>query len=194
MSQVDQLLSEYKEAHRAGSGDPRPFLSRAPAEDRPLLAALIEGYLEHAPRRELDRNERLDSGGWPVRGNPAVAGGASGFAALGWRAASPRRPNEPTWCASWRRVWGGVQQTRCRLLPQGRGVRPPTACRHGLARSADREWGESLERRASLPAPGLRRTGGSVHAHDPSAHGPCRGPAPAWPPRSGTRSTAFPGS
>ena len=54
MSQVDQLLNEYKEAHRAGSGDPRPFLSRAPEDDRALLAALIEGYLEQAPRRELE--------------------------------------------------------------------------------------------------------------------------------------------
>jgi hypothetical protein len=66
MSQVDELLREYKEAHRGGSGDPRPFLARAPEEDRALLAALIEGYLEGAPRREFDRDEFLDSAAAPV--------------------------------------------------------------------------------------------------------------------------------
>ena len=51
MAQLDDLLREYKEAHGAGSGDPRPFLSRASAADRAVLAALIEAYLENAPRR-----------------------------------------------------------------------------------------------------------------------------------------------
>ena len=87
MSQVEKLLSEYKEAHRAGSGDPRPFLERAPAEDRALLAALIEGYLENAPRREFDRDEFLDSAAAPVaEGVQRSLAGAGGL----WPALLPR--------------------------------------------------------------------------------------------------------
>jgi hypothetical protein len=87
MSQVEELLSEYKEAHRAGSGDPRPFLERAPAEDRALLAALIEGYLENAPRREFDRDEFLDSAAAPVaEGVQRSLAGAGGL----WPALLPR--------------------------------------------------------------------------------------------------------
>jgi hypothetical protein len=56
MSDVEQLLTEYKEAHRSGQdADPRPFLARASAVDRELLASLIDAYLERAPRREFDR-------------------------------------------------------------------------------------------------------------------------------------------
>jgi hypothetical protein len=55
MTDVDQLLSEYKEAHRGGrDADPRPFLARASGVDRDLLAALIDAYLERAPRQEFD--------------------------------------------------------------------------------------------------------------------------------------------
>jgi hypothetical protein len=52
MDDLNRLLTEYKEAHRAGEGDPRPFLERAAPGDRPLLAALIDAFLEQAPRRE----------------------------------------------------------------------------------------------------------------------------------------------
>jgi hypothetical protein len=54
MADVEQLLSEYKEAYRGGAdADPRPFLARAPAADRELLAALIDAYLERAPRQQF---------------------------------------------------------------------------------------------------------------------------------------------
>ena len=87
MTQVDELLREYKEAHRAGSGDPRPFLSRAPAEDRAVLAALIEGYLESAPRREFAHDEFLDSAAAPVaEGIQRSLAGAGGL----WPALLPR--------------------------------------------------------------------------------------------------------
>jgi hypothetical protein len=87
MTQVDELLNEYKQAHRAGSGDPRPFLSRAPAEDRAVLAALIEGYLENAPRREYTPDELLDSPAAPVaEGIQRSLAGAAGL----WPALLPR--------------------------------------------------------------------------------------------------------
>jgi hypothetical protein len=87
MAQVDELLREYQEAHRAGSGDPRPFLSRAPAADRAVLAALIEGYLENAPRGEFDREEFLESPAAPVaEGIQRSLAGAGGL----WPALLPR--------------------------------------------------------------------------------------------------------
>jgi hypothetical protein len=87
MTQVDELLNEYKQAHRAGAGDPRPFLSRAPAADRAVLAALIEGYLENAPRREFAREEFLDSPAAPVaEGIERSLAGAGGL----WPALLPR--------------------------------------------------------------------------------------------------------
>jgi hypothetical protein len=52
MSELERLIAEYKEAWRAGAGDPRPFLERAAPGDRALLAALIDAFLEEAPRRE----------------------------------------------------------------------------------------------------------------------------------------------
>jgi hypothetical protein len=53
MHEIDRLMAEYKEAHRAGRGDPRPFLERAAPADRALLAALIDAFLEAAPRRDV---------------------------------------------------------------------------------------------------------------------------------------------
>ena len=52
MNELERLLADYKEAWRAGAGDPRPFLERAAPADRELLAALIDAFLEEAPRRE----------------------------------------------------------------------------------------------------------------------------------------------
>jgi hypothetical protein len=55
MTDVEQLLSEYKEAHRSGGEpDPRPFLERAPrGVERELLAGLIDAYLSRAERRPV---------------------------------------------------------------------------------------------------------------------------------------------
>jgi hypothetical protein len=55
VTDVDQLLAEYIEEHRGGgAADPTTFLSRAVASDRRELAALIDGYLSHAPRQQFD--------------------------------------------------------------------------------------------------------------------------------------------
>ena len=56
MDDLNRLFSEYKEAYQGGEGDPRPFLDRAAPSDRALLAALIDTFLEEAPRREYSQD------------------------------------------------------------------------------------------------------------------------------------------
>jgi hypothetical protein len=80
MDHVDRLMAEYKEAFRAGAADARPFIERAAPADRPVLAALIDAFLEEAPRVDpaagasapsavIDQVERALSGAsglWPA--------------------------------------------------------------------------------------------------------------------------------
>src|SRR5919106_1008831 len=55
MTDVERLLAEYKQAHRTGGdADPSPFLARTSGVEREQLAALIDAYLERAPRRDFD--------------------------------------------------------------------------------------------------------------------------------------------
>ena len=56
MSDVEQVLREYIREHRAGGdADPRQFVSRLDdSADRLELEALIDAYLEHAPRARVD--------------------------------------------------------------------------------------------------------------------------------------------
>jgi hypothetical protein len=62
MSDVERLLAEYKQVHRSGGdADPSPFLARASGVEREQLAALIDAYLEQAPRREFDAAAFRDS-------------------------------------------------------------------------------------------------------------------------------------
>ena len=64
MTDLDRLLAEYIAEHRAGGeADPREYLSRAPTAQRTELAALIDTYLAHAPRRPFDQSR--------FRGSPA---------------------------------------------------------------------------------------------------------------------------
>src|SRR3954453_843448 len=55
MSDVEQVLREDIREHRAGGdADPRAFLARVQARgDRLELEALIDAYLEHAPRASV---------------------------------------------------------------------------------------------------------------------------------------------
>jgi hypothetical protein len=51
----EQLFRQFVDAYSEnGSTDPRPYLARAEGVDREELRALIEAYLERAPRREWD--------------------------------------------------------------------------------------------------------------------------------------------
>lgn len=56
MSDVEQVLREYIREHRAGGdADPRRYLARVDdPTDRLELEALIDAYLEHAPRARVD--------------------------------------------------------------------------------------------------------------------------------------------
>jgi hypothetical protein len=87
MSDVDRLFTQYKEAHRAGDGDPRPFLEQATGADRELLATLIDGYLEQAPRGEFAADAFASSPAAPVA--EAVHRSLAGSAGL-WPALLPR--------------------------------------------------------------------------------------------------------
>jgi hypothetical protein len=67
MTDVERLLTEYKEAHRAGGeADPRPYLARASGMDRELLAGLIDAYLADAPRRPFSAAALAESRAAPV--------------------------------------------------------------------------------------------------------------------------------
>jgi len=55
MSDVHQLLEEYKRAHRkCGDADPRPYLDQVQGVDRAELAAHIDRFLAVAPRPAFD--------------------------------------------------------------------------------------------------------------------------------------------
>ncbi len=56
MADVDRLLQDFIASDRAGEvADPAAYLAQVSGADRAELAALLDGYLAHAPRREFDR-------------------------------------------------------------------------------------------------------------------------------------------
>lgn len=55
MSGPQQVFEEFVRAYRGqGEADPRPYLARVEGVDRAELQALIEAFLERAPRRDWD--------------------------------------------------------------------------------------------------------------------------------------------
>jgi hypothetical protein len=86
MDDLNRLLTEYKEAYRAGEGDPRPFLDRAGPADRALLAALIDAFLEEVPRREYSEGALGGAAGAVTDEVHRTLAGASGL----WPALLPR--------------------------------------------------------------------------------------------------------
>jgi len=85
MTDVDRLFEEFTAARAAGE-DPSPaeFLGRVSGVDRAELRALIEAYLERAPRRRFDDAR--------YRGSPSE--GVVEALTEGWPAALPRLRNE----------------------------------------------------------------------------------------------------
>ena len=205
MTDVERLLSEYKQADREdpAGADPRPYLERVSGSDRELLTGLIDAYLERAPRRGVRR-----------RGVPGVAGGGGdrrGGAALARRRerdlAGAAATAAPALRAEARRARGPARGPARRAVAgaQGRRVLPPhgagPAARGGRVRHRARRAGQDrrLERRGAPqggrhagPRPAAQRTRARC-SRAPTA-GPRRRPGPSCPtrrrPRSGTRSTA----
>jgi hypothetical protein len=67
MTDVERLLTQYKEAHQGGGdADPRPYLARVSGVDRELLAGLIDAYLTEAPRRPFSAAAFAESQAAPV--------------------------------------------------------------------------------------------------------------------------------
>jgi hypothetical protein len=67
MTDVERLLTEYKQAHQGdGDADPRPYLARVSGVDRELLAGLIDAYLAEAPRRPFSAAAFAESRAAPV--------------------------------------------------------------------------------------------------------------------------------
>lgn len=55
MSDVERLLSEYIQSHKAGEeANPLAYLDQVSGTDREELAALIDGYLQRTPAAEWD--------------------------------------------------------------------------------------------------------------------------------------------
>ena len=198
MTDVERLLSEYKEAHRGGAGDPRPFLSRASAEDRELLAGLIDAYLEEAPRRPCRplwasppprRWPRGSSGRWPAR------------AAL-WPALLPRlraraRPRRAELVASWPRGWGRrpAGEGRGYYHQMEQGLLPAPGVSDTVLEALGKIVGVAARasKGRALPAPGPPRMDEAAVFARTASRAPPGGEAGLRlrerAPRSGTRST-----
>ena len=92
MSDVQRLFTEYKEAHQASDGkfDPGALIEQVSDGDRVELIALIDAYLERAPRRAFSAEEFRRSAAAPVA--EAVQRSLAGQAGL-WPALLPRLRN-----------------------------------------------------------------------------------------------------
>jgi hypothetical protein len=93
MSRVDELLAQYIEQHgHDPAADPRPYLEQLQATaERSQLEALIDAYLQRAPRRDWDESAFADaSGSRAVTSSLAQSiGGESGL----WPSLLPRLRN-----------------------------------------------------------------------------------------------------
>jgi hypothetical protein len=188
MSDVDRLLLEYKRAHRGGDSDPRPFVERAPAADRALLAALIDAYLEQAPRREFSAEAFVDSRAAPA--TEATYRSLAGSAGL-WPALLPRLREQ----ARLRRA-DLVRELAARLGAESKqdkvasyyhqmeqGLLPAAGVSDTVLEALGRIVGvaaDSLRRAGELPAPGPPRADeAAVFAR--TAQGAARAPEPGEP-------------
>jgi hypothetical protein len=92
VTDVERLFAEYKAAHRGGgAADPERFLGQVSSPERERLAALIDAYLERAPRREFDGAAFRDSPAAVVTDGVArTLAGAGGL----WPVLLPRLRNQ----------------------------------------------------------------------------------------------------
>jgi hypothetical protein len=191
MTDVERLLTEYKEAHRGGGeADPRPYLERASGVDRELLAGLIDAYLAGAPRRAFAARAFAESRAAPVAEEVERSlAGAGGM----WPALLPRLRGR----ARLRRT-ELVAQLAARLGAQGQrdkvglyyhqmeqGLLPESGVSDTVLDALGRIVGSTasaLRKAGQMPAPGPPRTDeGAVFARatygEPADAPPGEGPA-----------------
>ena len=198
MTDVERLLSEYKQAdrERRGGADPRPYLARASGRERELLAGLIDAYLERAPRRVFDAEAFPSSPAATIAEDlQRSLAGESGI----WPALLPRLRDR----AELRRA-ELVDQLAARLGAQSQelkvgeyyhrmeqGLLPAAGVSDTVLEALGRIVGwsaEALRKAGEMPAPGPPRTdAGAVFARTrrggdaaPSAQAPDLPPAEEW--------------
>jgi hypothetical protein len=161
MDDLNRLIAEYKAAFEAGEGDPRPFLERAAPADRALLAALIDGFLEDAPRRGSAGHEGAE------RVTDEVQRTLAGTAGL-WPALLPRlrgrarlkRAEVVSQLAA--RLGAQAQQEKVGLYyhQMEQGLLPESGVSDSVLEALGRIVGytaEALRKAGQLPAPGPPR-------------------------------------
>jgi hypothetical protein len=167
MTDVEQLLTEYKEAHRSGGeADPRPYLARVSGLDRELLAGLIDAYLAEAPRRPFSASAFAESRAAPVAEEvERTLAGAGGM----WPALLPRlrararlrRAELVAQLAA--RLGAQAQQDKVALYyhQMEQGLLPEsgvsTTVLEALGKIID-STSEALRKAGQMPAPGPPRT------------------------------------
>ena len=185
MTDVQQLLDRYKQAHREDAGaDPRPYLAEVSGSDRELLSGLIDAYLEAAPRRPLDPESlRTSAAGSLAEGVQRSLEGQSGM----WPSLLPRlrararlrRAELVSQLAA--RLGAQAQEEKVALYyhQMEQGLLPEEGVSETVLDALGQVvgWsGDALRRAGRLPRPGpaARRRRGGVRAHDHGPGGPAR--------------------
>jgi hypothetical protein len=193
MTDVERLLSEYKQAHRSGGeADPRPYLARLSGVDRELLAGLIDAYLAQAPRRAFSARAFGESRAAPVAEDVqrSLAGAGGMWPALLPRLRARARLRRTELVAQLAARLGAqahqdkvglyYHQMEQGLLPES-GVSDTVL--EALGRIVD-STAAALRKAGQMPAPGPPRTDeGAVFARatwgEPGAEAPAESEQPA---------------
>ena len=196
MTEVEQLLREYIAEHRGGGkADPLEYVQRLEGADRKELAALIDGYLERAPRQEWDRQAYESSRAPQVV--DALARSLEGQAGL-WPSLLPRlraraRMKRDDLVAELAARLGATEQREkvgAYYHQMEQGTLPPRACPTGCSRRSGRSSGGARMRCARPARPSKARpptrwrgTGGGVCPNHgaPGGGGGCRTHRPREP-------------
>jgi hypothetical protein len=193
MTDVERLLTEYKEAHRrGGEADPRPYLERVSGVDRDLLAGLIDAYLAGAPRRPFSAAAFGESRAAPVAEEVerSLAGAGGMWPALLPRLRARARLRRPELVAQLAaRLGAQAQQDKVGLyyhqMEQGLLPEPGVSetVLEALGKIVD-STASALRKAGQMPAPGPPRSDeGAVFARAtygaPAAEGPADESEPA---------------
>jgi hypothetical protein len=196
MTDVDRLLSEYKEAHTGDAeADPRPYLARtADPVERELLAGLIDAYLSHAGRRPFDADRFRSSRAAPVAEDVqrSLAGAGGLWPALLPRLRGHARLRRAELVAQLaERLGAQSQRDKVALYyhQMEQGLLPERGVSDAVLEALGRIVGytaEALRKAGQMPAPGPPRTDeGAVFARatygeraEPAAEG--ERPAQEW--------------